>query len=278
MAAAATAVQRKAIGAAALEAVLTVTAVRLCLSRLRRAAGNEGRKLIDIAACLPAIRDWWLRLLLLRLMLLRLMLLMRASTVGLLVTIVVEALLTRNVRLRLTRRIGLLRLSLLRLTRRIAAIARAHPGLIRALVVVSVLIGGVAALLLLVALIVGILLTELLLHRGDQAKIMLGVLEVVLGRHRIAGRLRVACELHVLVRYVRSGAADFHVGPVRLVDPSHRVLALAAVAASHAFVVLTVSHGMNFSRPPIGGEAISPGCVVSFRPRSTLRCLARRAR
>jgi hypothetical protein len=274
MPAAAAAVQRKAIGAAALEAVLTVTAVRLCLSRLRRAPGNEGRKLIDIAACLTAIRDWWLRLLLLRLMLL-----VRASTVGLLVTIVVEALLTRNVRLRLARRISLmLRLSLLRLTRGIAAIARAHPGLIGALVVVSILVGRVAALLLLVALIVGILLTELLLHRGDQAKIMLGVLEVVLGRHRVAGRLRVACELHVLVRYVRSGAADFHVGPVRLVNPSHRVLALAAVAASHAFVVLTVSHGMNFSRPPIGGEAISPGCVVSFRPRSTLRCLARRAR
>src|SRR6266536_1310618 len=84
-------------------------------------------------------------------------------------------------------------------------------------------------------------LPKLLLGRGDQPEIMLGVLIVVFGRDRIAGRLGVAGKLDVFFGDVGSGSADFHVGTVRLVDPGQGVLALA-VAPAHAFV-LTVSHG-----------------------------------
>src|SRR5947209_7962174 len=45
-------------------------------------------------------------------------------------------------------------------------------------------------------------LPELLLRRGDQAKIVLGVLKVILRAHRIARGLGVACELDVLLRDV----------------------------------------------------------------------------
>ena len=76
-------------------------------------------------------------------------------------------------------------------------------------------------------IVIGVLLAELFLRGGDQAEIMLGVLIVILGRHRIAGALRVARELDVFLRDVRGGAADFHVGPVQLVDPRQRILALA---------------------------------------------------
>ena len=72
-----------------------------------------------------------------------------------------------------------------------------------------------------------IVLAELLLRRGDQAEIVLGVLVVVLGRDRIAGRLRIARELNVFFSNVSGVAADFHVGSVRLVDPRHRIVTLA---------------------------------------------------
>src|SRR4029078_4875010 len=66
---------------------------------------------------------------------------------------------------------------------------------------------------------VRILLAELLLRRGDQAKIMLGMLEIVFGRNRIAGRLGVTRKLEVFLRHVIGGAANFHVRTVRLIHP-----------------------------------------------------------
>src|SRR5262245_50286555 len=48
-------------------------------------------------------------------------------------------------------------------------------------------------------LVVRILLPELLLRRGDQAEVVLGVLIMVLGGHRIAGALRVAGELQIFL-------------------------------------------------------------------------------
>ena len=83
-----------------------------------------------------------------------------------------------------------------------------------------------ALALLRLLIVIGVLLAELFLRSGDQAEIMLGVLVVIFGRHRIARALRVARELDVFLRDVRGGAADLHVGPVRLVDPRQRILAL----------------------------------------------------
>ena len=57
-------------------------------------------------------------------------------------------------------------------------------------------------------------LPELLLRRSDQPEIMLGVLVVVFGRYRVAGRLRIARQLDVFLRDVRRGTPDLHVGAV----------------------------------------------------------------
>jgi hypothetical protein len=87
---------------------------------------------------------------------------------------------------------------------------------------------------------VRIALAKLLLRGGDQAVVMFGVLEVVLGRDRITGRLRVARKLHVLFSDVRGVSAYFDVRAVRLVDPRHGIVTFT-VASAHA-LVLTVSH------------------------------------
>src|SRR5437660_229923 len=77
---------------------------------------------------------------------------------------------------------------------------------------------------------------------GDDAEIMLGVLQIALRTHGIAGGLRVARQLQVLFCDVLGGTADFHVGPVRFVAPRQRIGPLAAgIAAAHA-LILTRSH------------------------------------
>src|SRR4029078_6192433 len=83
---------------------------------------------------------------------------------------------------------------------------------------------------------------------------MLGVLVVVLSGHRVAGGLRVAGELQVLLSHVVRGSPNLHLRAVRLVDPRQRivvvvmmmtamaaVVTLVAVPPPHA-LVLTVSH------------------------------------
>ena len=57
---------------------------------------------------------------------------------------------------------------------------------------------------------------------------MLGMLIVIFGSHRIAGRGRVARKLDVFLGHVIGGAADLHVRAVRFVDPCERIVALAA--------------------------------------------------
>jgi hypothetical protein len=106
---------------------------------------------------------------------------------------------------------------------------------------------------------VRVALPELLLRDRDQAEIMLGMLEVVLCRDRIAGRLRVACELKIFVGDMTGRSADLHVGAIGFVNPGKRVVIAAViiivvavivvVAPAHALVVmlmLTVSHGLLF--------------------------------
>jgi hypothetical protein len=70
------------------------------------------------------------------------------------------------------------------------------------------------ALLLRLLIVIRVLLTKLLLRRGDQTEIMFGMLVVVLGGYRITGSLCVARELDIFFRDVRSSAADFDIGTV----------------------------------------------------------------
>jgi len=105
---------------------------------------------------------------------------------------------------------------------------------------------------------VGILLPELLLRGGDQAKIMLGVLEIIFGGNRIAGGLGIARKLKIFFGHVIGRSANLHIRAVRLINPGEGVLIapvvvlLIIVAPAHALVVivmmlLTVSHGLLFN-------------------------------
>ena len=91
-----------------------------------------------------------------------------------------------------------------------------------------------------------LVLPELLLRRGDQTEIMLGVLVIVLRRDRIAGCGRIARELDIFLGDMIGGAADLHIRPVGFVNPRQRIMTLAAVTSTHAMMlmlVLTVPHG-----------------------------------
>ena len=59
---------------------------------------------------------------------------------------------------------------------------------------------------------------------------MLGMLQIVLGHDAIAGTLRIACKVHVFLRHMLGGSADFHVGTGAVVGARQRVLAFAIAA------------------------------------------------
>ncbi len=65
----------------------------------------------------------------------------------------------------------------------------------------------------------------------DDAVIVLGVLQIVLRQHGIAGRGSIAGERHVFFGYVHGGATHLYVGSIRLVAARERVLALALTTA-----------------------------------------------
>ena len=134
-------------------------------------------------------------------------------------------------RLRLARQIGL------RLARAVGVGHFAAAGLRRLLVAGVagvVLFGVVEEVVAHVAAHVGfgpivelrILLAELFLRSGDQTIVVLGVLIVVLGGHRVSRRLRVAGKLNIFLGDVRRISADLDVGSVELENPRHRVLVL----------------------------------------------------
>ena len=116
-------------------------------------------------------------------------------------------------RLGITRQIGLL----LRFSRAVAWFILAHERLGFIVIAVKTLVGVLLAgrtLLLRLLVVIRVLLTELFLRGSDQAKIMLGMLIVVLSGNRITRTLCVARELDIFFRDMRSGAADFDVGTV----------------------------------------------------------------
>ena len=181
--------------------VVTVLVLAGILLRLAT-AGDECRQAADLLSALATL----IRLLLIRLLLIGLRLMLRA---------VLHLLIARRERLGIARQIRLL----LRFTRSVARLILAHEGLAVVIIPVKSLVGvllagGALLLLLRLLVIIWILLTELFLRGGNQAEIVLGMLVVVLGRNRIARTLRVARELDIFFRYMRSGAANFDVGTV----------------------------------------------------------------
>lgn len=178
--------------------VVTVLVLAGILLRLLSTAGDECRQAADLLSAFLAT--------LIRLLLILLRLMLRA---------VMHLLIARRERLGIARQIRLL----LRFTRSVARLVLAHEGLGVVIIAVKSLVGvllagGALLLRLRLLVVVWILLTELFLRGGNQAKIVLGMLVVVLGRNRIARTLRVSRELDIFFRYMRSGAANFDVGTV----------------------------------------------------------------
>src|SRR5690606_19058840 len=82
------------------------------------------------------------------------------------------------------------------------------------------------------------------------------------GGDRVAGGLRVARELQVLLGDMVRCSPDFHVRTVRLVDPGQRIVS-AAIAAAHA-LVLSVSHFI----PSLSLRGIAASLELRRRPPS----------
>jgi hypothetical protein len=208
---------------------------------LRLRTGDERRQAIDA----DAIGDHRLRLLLRLKLRLLAMLTMAAMLAGLMLVALLVGL---SFALMVTR-IIVARHERLRLHRDEAGLL---PEMRKALAVVVAILRDrftIGARLRLV-------LTELFLGCGDQAKIVLGVLVVILGSDRIAGRACVARQLDVFLGDVGCGAADLDIGSVGLEHPGHRVLAAPAtivpvlvIPVAHPLVVLTVSHVLPLFQP-----------------------------
>jgi hypothetical protein len=223
-----------------LSAVTLVVAILPGILLRLPAARDECRKTADIL--LSAFMTALVGRVGLLLMLLRMLRMLRP---------ILDLLITRRKRLSIARQIRLL----LRLSRSVAWLVLTHVRLIVFFVPIEGVITGLllaagrAALLMrLLLIVVRVLLTKLLLRRGDQAKVVLGVLIIILGGHRVARPLRVTRELDVFFRDMRSGAADFDVGTVRLVNAREGILTLAVVA-SPPHALLTVSHVVPVRRP-----------------------------
>ncbi|HRD78803.1 MAG TPA: hypothetical protein PK264_23175, partial [Hyphomicrobiaceae bacterium] len=89
----------------------------------------------------------------------------------------------------------------------------------------------------------------LLAHREDDSVVVLGVLQIVLSEHRIAGTQRIARERHVLFGNQGRGAADLDVRAVAFEIPGERIVALAVVVVPTAAtpVLLSLPHGLSSS-------------------------------
>jgi hypothetical protein len=95
-------------------------------------------------------------------------------------------------------------------------------------------------------------LLHLLLTVGeDDAVIVLGVLQIVLGQDRIARRVSVPGHRHVLLGHVRGRAPDLDVRAIALEAAGQGVLTLAAwivaivVSAATSAVLLSLPHGLR---------------------------------
>jgi hypothetical protein len=154
-------------------------------------------------------------------------------------------------------RLALLVVLLARIERLLCVARSERLALANILLVVAVFVtlfgsvdAGVAAGLL---LIIRLALTELLLSRYDQTKVMLRVLIIVFRCNRITRTLRIARELKILFGDMRRRTTNFYVRSVGLKNPGQWILMVVVAAAftittPHA-LVLTVSHGSLFANP-----------------------------
>lgn len=120
-------------------------------------------------------------------------------------------------------------------------IGRIAPSVARALLPIAA-----TCLLMLVLLLLLLKLLRLRLLRRQDAEIVLGVLQIILCHHPVAGRVRVARELEIFLVHMRSRAANLHLGPVRVERP---VRIVAAAATTTAATSVTAMAAMTVLRP-----------------------------
>src|SRR5579863_2028516 len=128
-------------------------------------------------------------------------------------------------------------------------------------------------------LLLRLILAELLLCRGDQAEVVLGMLIVIFRGDRIAGGARITRQLHIFLGDMRCCPADLDVRSVGFENPGHRVLTtpvvivvVVIVPVPHPLIVLTVSHivpldpalKIALSRNPSASILIGFGALFSL--------------
>ena len=86
-------------------------------------------------------------------------------------------------------------------------------------------------------------LGELLPIRHDDARIMLGVLQIILCEHRVAGRLGIAGERKILLRDMRRRAPDLHIRSVGFEAARQRIVVFPIViTTATAAILLSLPH------------------------------------
>ena len=106
-------------------------------------------------------------------------------------------------------------------------------------------------------------LLQLLAIGHDDARVVLGVLQIVLCQHRIAGSLRIAGEREILLRDMRRRAPDLHIRSVGFEAARQRIVAFPVVVipAATAAILLSLPHCPN-------GSYVTSTSLINAHPRS----------
>jgi hypothetical protein len=103
-------------------------------------------------------------------------------------------------------------------------------------------------------------LRQLLAIRHDDARIMLGVLQVVLCKHRVAGRLRIPGERKILLRDMRRRAPDLHIRSVGFEAARQRIVVFPIViTTATAAILLSLPHCPS-------GSYVTSTCLINPHP------------
>jgi hypothetical protein len=112
-------------------------------------------------------------------------------------------------------------------------------------------------------------LGQLLAISHDDARIMLGVLQIILCQHGIARRLRIAGERKILLRDMRRRPPDFHVRSVGFEAARQRIVVFPIVIpAATAAILLSLPHC------PSGSYVTSTGLFNAQHARASMVLLA----
>ena len=150
----------------------------------------------------------------------------------------------------------------LRLIEALDRFGRCKPIIDRRKIVVFIRLRGLNARLIAVL--------QLLLGCRDNAEIVLSVLQIILGKNRVARGLGVAGELEIFLRDVRRITPDFHIRSVGFEVPAQRVDVLAPAivvpAALAVLVVLVWSHRSIYAFKMSLWVALFSGPLHQWRP------------